>query len=248
MKIRADKALFLRQLVQSRSRAQDLILRGLVFVEGKRLTSPAQPIDPDSSFHIQEDADSLYVSRAGIKLAAALDHFHIDPSGKVVADIGASTGGFCDVLLRRGAKQIFAIDVGSNQMAASLAADPRILLLEKTNARYLDADSLPAKPEMIVCDVSFISLTLALPAILSLAKEEANLIALIKPQFEAGKAALGKGGIIRSEVIHQNVCLKIEKWLTQEKGWESLGLIESPIQGGDGNKEFLIAARKPSSL
>jgi 23S rRNA (cytidine1920-2'-O)/16S rRNA (cytidine1409-2'-O)-methyltransferase len=188
-------------------------------------------------------ADHPWVSRGGLKLAHALDHFAIDPGGLVVLDVGASTGGFTDVALARGAKKVYAVDVGHGQLAWKLRNDPRVVVLERTNARHLTAGDVPEPVDLVVCDASFIGLETVLPAPLALARLGARLVALIKPQFEVGKGRVGKGGVVRDPALHAEVCARIGAWLPTQ-GWTVLGLTASPILGPEGNKEFLIAARK----
>jgi len=183
------------------------------------------------------------VSRGGLKLAHALDQFAIDPSGLTVLDVGASTGGFTDVALAGGAAKVYAVDVGHGQLAWKLRKDPRVVVLEKTNARHLTRAEIPDPVDLVVCDASFIGLETVLPAALALAKPGARLVALIKPQFEVGKGRVGKGGVVRDPALHQEVCDRIAAWLPAQ-GWTVLGLTESPILGPEGNKEFLIAGRK----
>ena len=188
-------------------------------------------------------ADHPWVSRGGIKLDHALTHFEIDPGGLTALDIGASTGGFTDVLCQRGARRVYAVDVGYGQLDARLRDDGRVAVLERTNARHLSREQVPEPIDLVVCDASFIGLRTILPAPLALATAGARLIALIKPQFEAGRERVGKGGIVRDPAVHADVCETIRAWLTTE-GWPVIGLTESPITGRDGNIEFLIAARR----
>jgi 23S rRNA (cytidine1920-2'-O)/16S rRNA (cytidine1409-2'-O)-methyltransferase len=185
-----------------------------------------------------------YVSRGGVKLAHALDHFRLDPKGLVALDIGASTGGFTDVLLRRGASCVYAVDVGYGQLDWRLRNDARVRVLERQNARSLSRAEIPEPAQLVVADVSFISLRQALPAALALAMPDACLVALIKPQFEVGKGQVGKGGVVRDAALHQAVCDDIAHWLADEQGWRVLGVVESPITGPKGNREFLIGARR----
>jgi 23S rRNA (cytidine1920-2'-O)/16S rRNA (cytidine1409-2'-O)-methyltransferase len=240
-RFRLDELLVTRGLYPSRSRARDAILRGTVTVCGRLATKPAALYAEDCELTIA-DAARAYVSRAALKLIHALDHFSIDVRNGVAVDIGASTGGFTQVLLERGALHVLAIDVGHGQFDPSLAKDSRIELLEGVNAR--DFDFAGRQPNIIVADVSFISLKLVLPNALAAAKPGARLIALIKPQFEAGRAALGKGGIVNDPAIHEAVCRDLSQWLETQM-WKVLGLTPSPLPGGDGNIEFLIAAEKP---
>jgi 23S rRNA (cytidine1920-2'-O)/16S rRNA (cytidine1409-2'-O)-methyltransferase len=188
-------------------------------------------------------ADHPWVSRGGLKLAHGLDRFGIDPGGWIVLDVGASTGGFTDVALARGARKVYAVDVGQGQLAWKLRNDPRVVVREKTNARYLTAAEVPEPVDLVVCDASFIGLETVLPAALGLAHPGALLVALIKPQFEVGKGRVGKGGVVRDPELHREVCERIAAWLPTQ-GWTVLGLDESPVLGPEGNKEFLIAARK----
>ena len=187
--------------------------------------------------------DHPWVSRGGIKLAHALAHFAIDPRGLVAIDVGASTGGFTDVLLKGGAARVYAVDVGHGQLAWPLRNDPRVVVLEKTNARHLGRTEVPEPVDLVVCDASFIGLETVLPAALALAGERARVVALIKPQFEVGRARVGKGGVVRDPALHQEVCTRIAGWLARE-GWHVLGIERSPITGPEGNVEFLIAAER----
>jgi 23S rRNA (cytidine1920-2'-O)/16S rRNA (cytidine1409-2'-O)-methyltransferase len=188
--------------------------------------------------------DHPWVSRGGVKLAHALDHFGVDPAGVVALDIGASTGGFTDVLLSRDARRVYAVDVGHGQFAWKLRQDPRVVLCERCNARYLTVAEMPEAPDLIVCDASFIGLETILPAALALAAPGARLVALIKPQFEVGAGRVGKGGVVRDPTLHREVCERIVGWLGRQPGWHVEGLTESPIRGPDGNVEFLVAARR----
>jgi 23S rRNA (cytidine1920-2'-O)/16S rRNA (cytidine1409-2'-O)-methyltransferase len=215
-----------------------------VFSDGQRLDKPGQSVPVDIAVEIREPS-SPYVSRGGIKLAHGLDHFGLDPSGMVAIDIGASTGGFTDVLLQRSARRVYAVDVGHGQLDWRLRNEPRVVVLERTNARYLSRGLIPEPVDLVVCDASFISLRLVLPAALELTHPKACLLALIKPQFEVGKGMVGKGGVVRDPALHAAVCAKIARWLADEQGWRVLGVTESPITGPKGNREFLIAARRP---
>lgn len=241
--MRLDQLLVERGLADSRTRAQSIIMAGLVYTGEKRLEKPGQPIDPAIEIEVR-GPDHPWASRGGLKLDHALDHFAIDVAGKVALDLGASTGGFTDVLLARGAAKVFAVDVGHGQLAWALRQDERVVVLEKTNARALDATLIPGAPEILVADLSFISLRVALPAALGLAAPGARLIALIKPQFEAGPEKVGKGGIVRDPAVHAIVCSRIRGWLQVEMRWSVQGIVESPVRGADGNREFLIAATK----
>lgn len=236
---RLDEALVTRGLCASRSRARDAVLRGTVQVDGEQAAKPSQIVGANNVLTIHDEAQA-YVSRAALKLKHGLSHFGIDPEGKRALDIGASTGGFTQVLLEQGAAHVTAIDVGHGQMRLQ---DPRITLIEGLNARDLSPEHLSGPVEVIVCDVSFISLKLALPPALALAEKGARLVALIKPQFEAGREALGKGGIVTDPLEHERVCREIVEFLTAQ-GWRVLGLTASPVEGGDGNREFLVGAAK----
>lgn len=242
-KTRLDVLLVKRGLAATRSKARDAIARGVVTVDGTVVSKPAQAVAANASIELREKT-SPYVSRAARKLLHGLDHFGIDPQGLVALDIGASTGGFTQVLVERGAAQVTAIDVGHGQFDDALKRNPRVAVLERLNARDLTAEHLVEAPELIVCDVSFISLTLALPPALRLAKAGAHLLALIKPQFEAGREHVGKGGIVRDTAVHNQVCERIEKWLGETMGWTVIGTTASPIEGRDGNREFLLAGYK----
>ncbi|MBT5573858.1 MAG: TlyA family RNA methyltransferase [Alphaproteobacteria bacterium] len=240
---RADIVLVARNLVPSRQKARDIIAHSKLFADGILVTKAGQLIDIDADISL--DTKLLdYVSRGGLKLATALDVFdQIDIQNKICLDLGASTGGFSDVLLQRGAAYIYAVDVGHGQLADKMKKNPKIVNLEKTNARDLSPSLIDQPPSVIVCDVSFISLKIALPPALILASENADLLALIKPQFEVGKAFIGKGGIVRSEDARQQVETEICRFLT-EQGWHIRGICPSPIKGPDGNQEVIVAAYK----
>ncbi|HUZ73659.1 MAG TPA: TlyA family RNA methyltransferase [Stellaceae bacterium] len=242
-KRRVDALLVERGLADSRARAQALVLAGAVWSGDRRLDKPGVSIAAETPLELR-GRDHPWVSRGGVKLAHALDHFGIDPAGAVALDIGASTGGFTDVLLRRGAARVYAVDVGHGQLAWSLRNDPRVVVRERCNARYLTAQDVPEPPDLIVCDASFIGLETILPAALALAAPYARLIALIKPQFEVGARRVGKGGVVRDPALHREVCERISAWLDRQPGWRVEGLTESPIRGPEGNVEFLILARK----
>ncbi|HEX5077840.1 MAG TPA: TlyA family RNA methyltransferase [Geminicoccaceae bacterium] len=235
-----------RGLVESRAKAQALVLAGRVFAGDRCLDKPGLSVAPDLALELRQD-EQAYVSRGGVKLAHALDHFRLGPQGRVALDLGASTGGFTDVLLRRGARRVHAVDVGYGQLDWRLRNDPRVVVLERTNARHLSRELIPEAVEAVVADVSFISLRQALPAVLALAAPDAWLVALIKPQFEVGKGQVGKGGVVRDPALHQAVCDDIAHWLAGERAWQVLGVVESPITGPKGNREFLIAAQRPES-
>jgi 23S rRNA (cytidine1920-2'-O)/16S rRNA (cytidine1409-2'-O)-methyltransferase len=240
---RVDQLLVERGLAESRARAQAYVLAGVVFSGDRRLDKPGLLVAADAPLVVR-GRDHPWVSRGGLKLAYALDHFAIDPAGSICLDVGASTGGFTDVLLSRGAARVFAVDVGFGQLAWKLRRDPRVVVLERTNCRRLSAAEVPEPVDLVVADVSFIGLQTALPAPLALTAAGARLVALIKPQFEAGPAQVGKGGIVRDGGIRRAVCERVGAWLAALPGWTVLGLTESPITGADGNVEYLIAARK----
>jgi 23S rRNA (cytidine1920-2'-O)/16S rRNA (cytidine1409-2'-O)-methyltransferase len=242
-KPRLDQLLTDRGLADSKSHAQALIMAGMVFSGERRLDKPGTAIPPDSPLEVR-GKQHPWASRGGIKLAHGLDHFAIDPSGAVALDIGASTGGFTDVLLSRGAVRVYAVDVGRGQLSWKLRQDSRVVVLEGTNARHLDRDQVPEAPGLIVCDASFIGLATVLPAALALAAPEARLIALIKPQFEAAREDVEKGGVVRDASVHQAVCERVRDWLDGVAGWTVLGIEESPITGPEGNVEYLIAAHR----
>jgi 23S rRNA (cytidine1920-2'-O)/16S rRNA (cytidine1409-2'-O)-methyltransferase len=232
-----------RGLADSRAKAQALVLAGLVYCGERRLDKPGHLLRADEPIELRGQ-DHPWVSRGGLKLAHALDHFGIDPSGGTWLDVGASTGGFTDVLLARGAAKVYAVDVGHGQLAWKLRQDGRVVVLERTNARHLTRGEVPDPVDGIVCDASFIGLETVLPAALSLAAPGAYVVALIKPQFEVGPAEVGKGGIVRDPDLHRRVCARIADWLASRPGWSVLGVTDSPITGADGNREFLIAGRR----
>ena len=217
-------------------------MAGQVFSGERRLEKPGLQVDRDIPLTVR-GAEHPWVSRGGVKLDRALTHFGVDPAGLAALDIGASTGGFTHVLCERGARRVYAVDVGYGQLDARLRNDPRVTVLERTNARYLTRTQVPEPVELVVCDASFIGLRTILPAPLALAASGARLIALVKPQFEAGRGRVGKGGIVRDPAVHDEVCTTIREWLTAQ-GWPVAGLVESPIKGRDGNTEFLIGARR----
>lgn len=241
MKQRADQLLVDRGLAESRTRAQALILAGKVFSAEHRIDKPGQAL-PDNVPLDVRGADHPWVSRGGLKLEHALRHFALSPAGLVCLDVGASTGGFTDVLLAHGAAKVHAVDVGHGQLAWSLRNDPRVVVHEKTNARYLSAATIADPIEALVCDASFIGLATLLPAPLSLCVPGAWAVALIKPQFEAGPDAVGRKGVVRDPAVHQAVCERVRAWWSALPGWRVLGVTESPITGPEGNKEFLIGA------
>jgi len=244
-KQRVDVALVERGLAESRAKAQALILAGVVYSDTKRIDKAGDTIAEDAPLSVKGQ-DHPWVSRGGLKLVKGLDTFGIDPAGLVVLDVGASTGGFTDVLLSRGAAKVYAVDVGHGQLAWKLRQDPRVVVLEKTNARHLTRAEVPDPIDLVVCDASFIGLEVVLPGPMALTAPGARLVALIKPQFEVGKGRVGKGGVVREPELHAEVCERIEAWLGAQPGWRVLGLAESPILGPEGNKEFLIGAVRES--
>jgi len=240
-KARLDAVLAERGLFPSRTAAAGAVRAGEVRIgsDGPVALRPSQLVDPGAELLV--DPGPRYASRGGIKLENALDALPIDVVGRDCIDVGASTGGFTDCLLQRGAAKVYAVDVGTNQLAWKLRDDPRVVSMERTNIRDITAAQIPEPIDLIVCDASFIGLRTALPAALALATAGAHLVALIKPQFEVGKGRVGKGGIVREPELHQEVCDMISRWLEEQPGWRVLGLTESPITGAEGNKEFLIA-------
>lgn len=240
-KVRADVALVERGLVESRTQAQALIMAGAVFSGEQRIEKAGDKVARDVPLEVRSK-EHPWVSRGGVKLAHGLEEFPVEVKNRLALDIGASTGGFTDVLLHEGAAKVYAVDVGHGQLAWKLRNDERVVVLERVNARHLTSDEIPEPIDLIVCDASFISLTTILPAALALAAPGADLVALIKPQFEVGKGKVGKGGIVRDPALHKEVCDKIEAWLGARTGWRVLGISESPIKGPGGNIEFLIAA------
>ncbi len=242
-RIRLDELLVKRGLVASRSRGADAIRRGVVTVDGKTAAKPGQAVAADAQIEIDDPA-SDYVSRAALKLNSALEHFSFDPSGRNCLDIGSSTGGFTQVLLERGAAHVTAVDVGREQLAAALRDDPRVTAFEGTDARSLTRDLVPEEITGVVADVSFISLTKALPAALGLAAPDCWLVTLIKPQFEVAPKQIGKGGIVRDEAARDHAVKNIREWLESQPEWDVTGVVPSPITGGDGNTEYLLGAVK----
>ena len=239
-KMRADQLLVERGLAESRARAQALILAGLAYAGDRKIAKAGDQLPADTAITLK-GRDHPWVSRGGIKLAHALHQWGWDVADAVAIDVGASTGGFTDVLLSKGAARIYAVDSGTNQLAWKLRQDSRVIVLEQTNARYLTSEQVPEPVDLVVCDASFIGLSKVLAAPLALAKDDARLVALIKPQFEAGPQEVGKGGVVRDPSVHQRVCQEVRDWL-ESIGWNVLGLIESPITGPEGNIEFLIGA------
>lgn len=239
---RVDQLLVARGLAESRTRAQALIMAGLVFSGERKIAKSGDLVAPDAPLEVR-GKDHPWVSRGGIKLDHALDHFAIPVSGAMALDVGSSTGGFTDVLLTRGAARVHAVDVGTNQLAWKLRQDPRVVVHERTNARNLDSEIIPDVLDLIVCDASFIALSKVLGAALGLARPGARLVALVKPQFEAGREEVGKGGVVRDTRVHERVVAEAAQWI-ESRGWRVLGSVESPITGPEGNREFLIAAEK----
>ena len=239
-RIRLDQLLVARGLADSRARARDAILRGHVTVAGRLADKPGLTVDEDAELSVSDPA-AAYVSRAALKLVAGLDHFGFAVAGRDCLDIGASTGGFTEVLLQRGASRVVALDVGHGQLHPRIAADPRVINIEGMNARELAPTDLPFRPEMIVSDVSFISLTLALPPALTLTRRPAFGVFLVKPQFEAGRQAIGKGGLV-DEATGRIAAERVRGWLDGRDGWRVHDLVPSPILGGDGNHEYLLGA------
>lgn len=240
-KARPDQLLVDRGLAESRTRAQALILAGLVFSGDRRIDKPGQGIAPDAPLEVK-GRDHPWVSRGGVKLAHALDQFAIDPVGMTAIDVGSSTGGFTDVLLTRGAARVYAVDSGTNQLAWKLRQDERVVVHEQTSARVLTAQHIPEPIDLVVCDASFIGLAKVLERPFAFVREGAWVVALIKPQFEAGREEVGKGGVVRDAAVHERVCGEVVAWLTGA-GWAVAGVTRSPITGPEGNVEFLIAAR-----
>lgn len=240
-KRRLDLALVERGLAPTRARAQGAIKAGHVRVGGRIVTKPADNVGDGDKIELIA-LEHPYVSRAALKLLHALDHFGLDPKGRSCLDLGASTGGFTQILLEHGADFVVAIDVGHGQLADEIASDPRVRAIEGLNAKDITRELVPGRIDFIVADLSFISLAKALPPALALAEPGAVLVALIKPQFEAGPGNVGKGGIVKDSALHDRICDDIGRWLSDEMNWRVLGMIESPVQGGDGNREFLIAA------
>ncbi|MCP8939047.1 TlyA family RNA methyltransferase [Alsobacter sp. SYSU M60028] len=237
---RADLALVRRGLFESRAKAQEAIAAGLVSVDGVAVRKPSEPVADDAAMEARPAYP--WVSRGGLKLAAALDEFGYDPAGRQCLDIGASTGGFCHVLLARGAARVLAVDVGHGQLHRSLAGEPRLVSMEGRDARSLTAAELGAPPSLVTFDVSFIPLGFVLPHVLALAAPDAALCALVKPQFEAGRGQVRKG-IVRDEAVRRAACERVARQV-EEQGWRVDGVIVSPIAGGDGNIEYLIGARR----
>ena len=241
-KKRLDQMLVERGLVESRTRAQALVMAGLVFSGERKLDKAGQQLADDAPLEVR-GRDHPWVSRGGLKLAHALDHFALDPAGAVAMDIGSSTGGFTDVLLAHGAAHVFAVDSGTNQLAWKLRQDERVTVLEQTSARVLTPAQIGRPVDWIVCDASFIGLAKVLERPLQLAEPACTLVALIKPQFEVGREEVGKKGVVSDPVLHARVCDEVRAW-TQQQGFAVQGIVESPITGPEGNVEFLISATR----
>ncbi|MBB3346948.1 MULTISPECIES: TlyA family RNA methyltransferase [unclassified Sphingomonas] len=241
-KQRVDQMLVDRGLAESRTRAQALVMAGLVFAGERKVDKPGQALADDVALEVR-GRDHPWVSRGGIKLAHGLDHFGWDVTGAVAIDVGSSTGGFTDVLLSRGAARVYAVDSGTNQLAWKLRQDPRVAVHEQTSARLLTAAHVPEPVDLVVCDASFIGLAKVLEVPLGFVRPGGRVLALIKPQFEAGRAEVGKGGVVRDPAVHARVCAEVVAWLEQG-GWQVLGVVESPITGPEGNVEFLVAAAR----
>ncbi|MBT6095405.1 MAG: TlyA family RNA methyltransferase [Rhodospirillaceae bacterium] len=230
-----------RGLAESRTKAQALVMAGLVFAGERRIEKAGQQLKADTPLDVRGQ-DHPWVSRGGLKLAHGLEHFNLNPTGATCLDVGASTGGFSDVLLQNGAAKVYAVDVGRGQLAWKLQSDARVVVMDKTNARHLTREQIPEPINAIVCDASFIGLETVLATPLTFACDGAFLVALIKPQFEVGRERVGKGGIVKDPVLHQEVCDRISAWLENLPGWTVYGVAESPVKGAEGNTEFLIAA------
>jgi len=244
-KVRADQLLVAQGLAESRTRAQALILAGNVFAGDKRVAKAGDMIAEDAALTVK-GRDHPWVSRGGMKLDHGLTHFGFDVTGAVALDVGSSTGGFSDVLLSRGAAKVYAVDVGTNQLAWKLRNDPRVVVHEQTNARNLTTEIIPEPVDIVVCDASFIGLSKVLDAALGLARPGAKLVALVKPQFEAGREEVGKGGVVRDPAVRARVCDEAAEWV-RSKGWSVLGIEKSPITGPEGNVEFLLGAVNAAS-
>lgn len=237
-KIRTDLLLVQKNVAESREKARAMIMAGLVFVDGERVEKPGHLVPPSSRLLVKEPYPP-FVSRGGLKLDAAFETFSLDVNGKTILDVGASTGGFTDCLLQRGAGKVIAVDVGYGQLHWKLRRDPRVVVLEKTNIRYLEVNSLGEKADGAVIDVSFISLKLVIPPVSPLLKECAFIVALVKPQFEVGKGQVGKGGVVRDPALHEQVMQELIRFF-QTQGWETENRMPSPILGPKGNREFLV--------
>ena len=241
-KLRADQLLVDRGLAESRTRAQALVMAGLVFVGDRKVEKPGQAIAADAAIDVR-GRDHPWVSRGGIKLAHGLDHFGWEVEGATAIDVGSSTGGFTDVLLQRGAARVYAVDSGTNQLAWKLRQDARVVVHEQTSARILTETHIPEPIDLVVCDASFIGLAKVLERPLSFVRPGGRLLALVKPQFEAGRDEVGKGGVVRDPAVHARVCAEVADWVAGQ-GWTVEGTTTSPITGPEGNIEFLLAARR----
>ncbi|MBD2841392.1 TlyA family RNA methyltransferase [Erythrobacter rubeus] len=241
-KKRVDHLLIERELAESRTRAQALIMAGTVFSGESKIEKPGQQIAEDAPLEVR-GRDHPWVSRGGIKLAHAIEHFGLDPAGAVALDVGSSTGGFTDVLLTKGASHVFAVDSGTNQLAWKLRQDDRVTVYEQTSARILSAEQIDRPVDWVVCDASFISLAKVLERPLELATPHCRLVALIKPQFEVAREEVGKGGVVRDSALHERVCGEVREWI-EGLGWDVQGIAQSPITGPQGNVEFLISAAR----
>lgn len=241
-KTRIDQLLVARGLAESRTRAQALVMAGIVFSGESKIAKPGQQVPEDAPLEVR-GRDHPWVSRGGLKLAHAIEHFGLDPGGVTAMDVGSSTGGFTDVLLTKGAAHVIAVDSGTNQLAWKLRQDTRVTVLEQTSARVLTPEMIPQPYSWVVCDASFISLAKVLEVPLRLAQSQCRLMALIKPQFEVGREEVGKGGVVRDPALHARVCEEVREWLEQD-GWDVQGIVESPITGPEGNIEFLISAQR----
>jgi 23S rRNA (cytidine1920-2'-O)/16S rRNA (cytidine1409-2'-O)-methyltransferase len=242
-KQRADHLLVEQGFAESRAKAQALILAGLVSTAGRRVDKPGEQLVAGAVL-VLKGRDHPWVSRGGVKLAHALDHFQIEVEGRIALDIGASTGGFTDVLLSLGAKRVHAVDVGHGQLAWKLRQNDRVVVHERLNARHLTRAHIPEPIDIITCDASFIGLGTVLQAPLALTAEQAEFVALVKPQFEAGREHVGKGGVVRDAAVHREVCERAVAWVATQPGWTAVGIVESPIFGPEGNREFLLYARR----
>ena len=241
-KQRIDQLLVSRGLAESRTRAQALVMAGLVYIGQQKADKPGQQVKDDAEIEVR-GKDHPWVSRGGIKLAHALEAFDLDPAGAVAMDIGSSTGGFTDVLLSNGAEHVFAVDSGTNQLAWKLRQDPRVTVLEQTSARILTPEQIDRPCSWVVCDASFISLAKVLERPFELAAPQCRVVALIKPQFEVGREEVGKGGVVRDPELHQRCCDEVQAWL-ESGGWNVQGITRSPITGPEGNVEFLVSASR----
>ena len=239
-KLRLDQLLVDRGLAETRSKAQAIIMTGQVFVGERKLDKPGEAVADDIALQLRQSGPG-WVSRGALKLIEGLDRFAIDPVGATCLDVGASTGGFTEVLLMRGAVRVYAVDVGYGQLAQKLRDDPRVVNLERTNARHLTSSRVPEPIDLLVCDASFIGLSTVLPSPMALCRQGAHALVLIKPQFEVGPARVGKGGVVRDLALHEEVCARYRTWFA-ERGWSVHGIVPSPITGPAGNVEFLLAA------